>query len=309
MYSVLCPSCHFVNPADAGCCRACNAAFFQDSEHAGLDPSIAATRAQRRGLQALSRGGNEAGEPPPSPAAPAAASTPARRRDDALAPLPAAPAAAKADLIDLRDPLPPTLVAESDSASSAGGQTAAPLLGWPELPGVTPGWATLPPDQPERRTVAKALARQAARRARLAALADERDSPPPIDVLLLDRDEQARADLKHLLARFGFLVHEAQDLPQAERLAHLGPFAAAFLDIRLDEADDGAGLELCQRLQGSSHGSTAVVLMSRQVRAADRVRAALARSDALLSKPLSRGDVARTLESCGIALPADERRR
>jgi len=54
--------------------------------------------------------------------------------------------------------------------------------------------------------------------------------------------------------------------------------------------------------------STAVVLMSPRLRPADRVRAALARSDAVLAKPLSRGDVARTLESCGVALPADERR-
>lgn len=310
MYSVLCPVCHFVNPADAGCCRACNAAFFLDSDRAELDPAVAATRRRRRGLQALS--GSSSAEALPAPAEGAADDAPRRRAADSDTADEGEPSAGDAaPPLHLVDPLAGAAEHPPDSAAwSAGGLPPTPPIDWPDLPSQpTPGALTGPLGGPDRRTVAKALARQAARRARLASLMAEASGPPPVDVLVLDQDDATRGELKALLARFGFHVHEALDLGQAERLSRVGPFAAAFLDIRLDEADDGSGIELCQRLHGSTSGGTPVVLMSRRVRPADRVRAALARSDMLLAKPLSRGDVARALESCGVALPADERRR
>ena len=52
----------------------------------------------------------------------------------------------------------------------------------------------------------------------------------------------------------------------------------------------------------------AVLLVTAQLNPADRVRATLAGIKAPLTKPVSRGDVARALESCGVTLPADARR-
>lgn len=293
MYSVLCPACHFVNPANARCCQACSTAFFQDSALGGLDPLVAATLAERQGWQSHRMATQ------PSPDTPTALSSAALQRRRTDLPQPSEP-------ITLIDPLP------SPGKSAPASPTSLPPT--PFLPerriSASPAASGFALDNaPDRRTVAKALARQAARRARLEALADERTAPPPTDVLVLDPDADTRQALHALLARFGFMVHEAQDLADAERLAHASAFVAAFLEIRLDEVDDGRGLDLCQHLHGRSRGGTAVVLMSRHVRPSDKVRATLARGDALLAKPLSRGDVARTLESCGVVLPADERRR
>ncbi len=323
MYSVLCPTCHFVNPAGATCCRACNADFFVDSDHSALDPAVTATLKQRRGLSSLlseamplddepPRRRASDHEAPPSEAASDGAETAPLARPARTPPAPAAP-------ITLIDPVLPAAPAEAEGRSPLGASLAEPTV-WPDLPGAPARApeATQRSDGPleplrtgpDRRLVTKAMARQAARRARMAALAADTAQPAPVDVLVLDGDDATRAELVRLLGRFGFHVHEALDVRQAERFAELAPFAAAFLDIRLDDSDGGAGIALCERLHRPVRGgpSTAVVLMSPRLRPADRVRAALARSDAVLAKPLSRGDVARTLESCGVALPADERR-
>lgn len=306
MYSVLCPYCHFVNPAGATCCRACNAEFFVDSDHGELDPAVTATLKRRRGLSSLLASAMDAAQQPP------------RRRASDVEPTlgeppeaPAATAATPPTLTLIEPTLPPEPPPEGRAALEA--SLAGPEE-WPDLPQAPPEAPTAPPvaplREPDRRTVTKAMARQAARRARMAALMSDAAQPPPVDVLVLDDDAGTRAELVRLLGRFGFHVHEALDLHHAEQLADLAPFAAAFLDIRLDDSDGGAGVALCERLHRPVRGGgpTAIVLMSPRLRPADRVRAALARSDAVLAKPLSRGDVARTLESCGVALPADERR-
>jgi CheY-like chemotaxis protein len=317
MYSVLCPHCHFVNPADATYCRNCSTAFGLDPDQGALDP--ASTAWQPSGRHGLQPGATLKPADPPSP----------RRRASDLEPTPESP------LDAARSDPPPAVAAQTPAVltlieplqAPAGGFAEQPSLdgglstqgAWPDLalPGSAPaavdpavGHGGPPTTVPDRRTVTKAMARQAARRARMAALIADTVLPPPVDVLVLDGDDGTRAELVGLLGRFGFHVHEALDLYQAEQLADAAPYAAAFLDIRLDDSDGGAGVALCERLHRPvrSGPSTAVVLMSPRLRPADRVRAALARSDAVLAKPLSRGDVARTLESCGVALPADERR-
>lgn len=316
MYSVLCPHCHFVNPAGATCCRACNADFFVDSDQGDLelDPAVTASLKQRRGLSSLLTEAMDTAAPPPRRRASDLEPT----HDDSPTPV-AADAVPMAALTLIEPQTPP----EPPAGRSALDVSLAAPPNWPELapsaeatlavpaPLATPALpAPRDAPEPDRRTVTKAMARQAARRARMAALMSDATTPPPVDVLVLDGDDATRAELVRLLGRFGFHVHEALDLGQAEQLAEVGPFAAAFLDIRLDDSEGGAGVALCERLHRPVRGgaATAIVLMSPRLRPADRVRAALARSDALLAKPLSRGDVARTLESCGVALPADERR-
>jgi CheY-like chemotaxis protein len=83
--------------------------------------------------------------------------------------------------------------------------------------------------------------------------------------------------------------------------------------VALDGSDDGAGLALCQQIkQGpAAAGSDAValVLVTARLRQTERVRAKLAGCDAFLAKPVGRGDVARALEACAVALPSDARKR
>lgn len=316
MYSVLCPHCHFVNPADSTYCRNCSTAFGLDPEQGELAP--ASTAWQPSGRSGLQPGATL------KPADP----SPRRRASDLEPTLESpldAPRSDPSPLVAAQTPAPLTLIEPlqapaggfSEQPSRAGGLSTEGA--WPDL--ALPGSAPVavdpaaehggpPTSVPDRRSVTKAMARQAARRARMAALMADTVLPTPVDVLVLDGDDGTRAELVGLLGRFGFHVHEALDLYQAEQLADAAPYAAAFLDIRLDDSDGGAGVALCERLHRPvrSGPSTAVVLMSPRLRPADRVRAALARSDAVLAKPLSRGDVARTLESCGVALPADERR-
>jgi CheY-like chemotaxis protein len=221
-------------------------------------------------------------------------------------------------LIDPIEPAGPasTEGAWTDCTPSVGESIAWPPLTSPDL-GFTsdeiaaemPAKAAPARDEPDQRLMAKSMARQAARRARMASSSAGNQPPASTDVLLLDPDETSRQSLAALLDRFGFRVHEAGDIEHATRMAHSRVFAAAFLDIALDNTGHGAGAALCECLQQRRPGSaTAVVLMASQVRPADRVRAALARSDLLLVKPLTRGDVARALESCSVVLPVDERR-
>ena len=182
--------------------------------------------------------------------------------------------------------------------AAATGATDAPL-------GAAPSTA------PHR--AAKDAARGAARRARLAShRAGQALAEPLRDVLVLDADAAAGALLCALLERFGFNAYSATSIAGAlERLA-VRPFAACILDIALGDTDQGAGLALLQRIHERAmpdgHSAAAVLMVTAHLDPADRVRAALAGLAAPLVKPLSRGDVARALEGCGVALPSDARR-
>lgn len=161
------------------------------------------------------------------------------------------------------------------------------------------------PAVPDPRLSTKAQVRRAVRRAQLAGAGD---ATQPIDVLVLDANDADRAVLVDLLERFGFVPHEAVDALQAgDLLADKRRFAAAFLEVAFDNSDRGAGVELCRRIK-ETEGALALIVMSSRLGAADQVRSRLAGADVHLSKPLTRGDVARSLEDCGVALPADARR-
>ena len=161
---------------------------------------------------------------------------------------------------------------------------------------------------------AQAHVKAAARRARLAALATARpEAAVPPDVLVLDADDITRDHLCALLEHFGFCAYPARNRSQALWLLETRAFAAAFLDIAFDGDVAGAGAELCQRVKKATHArpeaTTALFIVARQAQPTDRVRATLAGCDALLLKPLGRGDVARALDACNVVLPSDQRRR
>jgi CheY-like chemotaxis protein len=159
----------------------------------------------------------------------------------------------------------------------------------------------------------KAAARAAARRARLSHTHTDPGQLEQLrDVLVLDADDDAGAHLTELLRLFGFRVHTARNLAEAADILSRYPLVAAFLDISLNGPNQGDGLTLIQtindlpRLLG--HPAPPVLLVTARLRPADRVRAALAGVAAPLIKPVTRGDVARALESCDVLLPADARR-
>ena len=164
----------------------------------------------------------------------------------------------------------------------------------------------------EQRLAARANARAAARRARreINSLdAAAADSAHP--VLVLDELDGDREQLCGLLILFGFQPWSTQNPAEATQHLEQRTFEAAFLALTLDDSGASAGAALCQRIKeaettGSAH--TAVVVVSGTAQQADRVRAMLAGGDAVLSKPLGRGDVARALETCNVRLPADPRR-
>ena len=150
----------------------------------------------------------------------------------------------------------------------------------------------------------KAQVRRAVRHAQRAGAAA---STLIIDVLVLDADDADRAALSTLLGRFGFVVHAATEVAHAAELLTQHNYAAAFLEVALDGSDDGAGVELCRRIK-EIEAALALIVVSSRLDPSDQVRARLAGADVHLTKPLSRGDVARSLESCGVGRPADARR-
>ena len=159
-----------------------------------------------------------------------------------------------------------------------------------------------------------AQAKAAARRARLVAGADVANaSPIPPDVLVLDPNDGDRDHLCGLLEHFGFCAYPARNSSQALWLVDTRAFRAAFLDVALDGSDQGVGIELCRRVKDrppALPGPAAwLFIVAGNPRPSDRVLAALAGSDAFLTKPLGRGDVAGSLEAFGVAMPSDDRHR
>lgn len=228
--------------------------------------------------------------------------------------------------LPLDERMPSFEISGADAAAALDAPTPEVPSAWRDAPtSIERAGALVPPEPPtlgevvesgprvEARPTSKEAARAAARRARL------RDSQPPRapfaappDVLVLDDSEIAVRFLCRLLGDFGFRAHPVRDSATAWALLQGQRFAVAFLDIVLDESDREDGIALCQRIKHESprpdRGAACVMLVSGDARPADQVRARLAGGDAFLAKPLSRGSVARALEACGVALPADARR-
>ena len=160
------------------------------------------------------------------------------------------------------------------------------------------------PSEVDPRINTKAQVRRAVRRAQRAGAAA---ATLMIDVLVLDTDAADRTALSELLERFGFVVHAAAEVPQAAESLTQRSYAAAFVEVTFDGSDRGASVELCRRVKEIEAAPPLIAISSRHD-PSDQVRARLAGADVHLTKPLGRGDVARSLESCGVGLPADARR-
>jgi CheY-like chemotaxis protein len=225
--------------------------------------------------------------------------------------------------LTLRDVVMPAAAARRPAARTASGPDATaptpfpPIVDEEPLPASPPA-ATAPDAKAPQETTAedaaelvardqaRAARRAAVRRARLEAVAAESGDFVP-EVLVMDRDGAARDALCTLLRAFGFGVHAVADAARGAGLIAERPFTAVFVDIALDGADGGHGIEMCRRLH-EARTPAVLVLVSAPLNAVDRVRAQLLGFDGIVAKPVQRGDIARVLDARGVALPADARR-
>lgn len=241
-------------------------------------------------LAAAEPGGPKATEPAELPHAPP---------DDAAPPEPVRPVSASARQASIESALKPD---EFETISPSAKADAAPVD--------VPVTARKQPKTTAERAEAKAEARRRSRRARLAQ-AGRAGAESLRDVLLLD-PQRAHADLAAQLEAFGFEVRRTTFCTDALTLVAGMPLAAVFIDVAAGNDEDMDGLELCMEIKNQrvllAGAVPPIFLLADRDSAAGRVRAKLAGCDALLIRPVTRGDAARALEACDVALPADARR-
>jgi CheY-like chemotaxis protein len=263
----LCPNCRQVNDADAPRCEACGAALRYE------DTVPAAQQRQ-----------------------------PASRSPGALW-LDAQPPPVELTLRDVVTPRAPTPfppIVHEEPLPASPPTAKAPDAKVPEETTAEDAAELVARDQ------ARAARRAAVRRARLEAVAAESGDFVP-EVLVMDRDGAARDALCTLLRAFGFGVHAVADAARGAALIAERPFTAVFVDIALDGADGGHGIEMCRRLH-EARTKAVLVLVSAPLNAVARVRAQLLGFDGIVAKPVQRGDIARVLDAHGVPLPSDARR-
>lgn len=176
----------------------------------------------------------------------------------------------------------------------------------PSTPPPPPWSKPKPPAAPPKnleKAMAKARRRANVRRSRL--LADGPAPDMPRDVLVLEGDGEARASLCQLLELFGFRPHTAITVAEAEGLSARTEHVAVFLGMGGDAA---AAAELCRHLMERAKGRPrAVIAIGDAKRHTDRVRMELAGANAILTRPVTRGELARVLDDCELPLPHDPR--
>jgi DNA-binding response OmpR family regulator len=128
-------------------------------------------------------------------------------------------------------------------------------------------------------------------------------------VLVVDADATTRSRLTVWLERFGFRVHAEGNLDQGRAMIAARCFATGFVGAPLAGEAGQAALALLEAARDlGTESPCRMVYIDDGRSATDRVRARFAGFDAVLDAPISRGSVARTIESLGYALPRDERR-
>lgn len=284
----VCPACRHVNADDAPRCRFCGLNLGLDDFDTQPLPLRRLAGDTTPGALWLDELGSEA--PAAMPGAPPLAIT----------------------LRDVQLPPPPVVASQAPAPRATGLVAADPTTLQPDRE----AWVHVSDDAPLGDVAARAakkIARRAAvRHARLSATSVTPGSAAePPKMLVLDADGAARTLLCELLRSFGFDVFPVPDTSRACALVGTRPFAAVFVDIALDAADEGAGIELCRQVRqdGVSRGGDGalLVLVASRLSPIDRVRADLAGCAEAILKTVTRGSIARVLDTHGIALPADAR--
>jgi hypothetical protein len=233
---------------------------------------------------------------------------------------PAAPDAGVVPVLDLPEDTVPagwTLSLRAEPAPAAPIATPLPVID--PTDGLTADRDApqhVPPAPPEPTPAVTDREALAARKARRRAAVRQAQQKRPTgraeesvlsDVLVLEADPRARAELCRMLELFGFRPHVAVSAAEAEGLSLRQLHVAAFLGLGSDyeSADTEA---LCRRLHDARRGRPqALIAIGDRKRHADRIRMQLAGADQMLFRPVGRGDVARALADCGLRLPKDPR--
>lgn len=200
---------------------------------------------------------------------------------------------------------PPATAAVPSATSTAAPKPAAPVVSAP--PSTMPSAVTTtaaPATSAEQGTTPAAVAVPAAPDAPSAATA-----PAAPAILLLRADTTDPDPLSDQLRAFGFDVQVRSQPPD---LPAPWPFVAVFVDLALHPADGGDAIDLCNEVRECSRLpgvlKPVLVLVADQLTPTNRVRAGLAGCNEILLGEITRGGVARVLDTRGITLPSDARR-
>ena len=132
------------------------------------------------------------------------------------------------------------------------------------------------------------------------------------EVLVVGAADASRTALCDMLQAFGFTVHATDQSADALARASSPSLLASFVSADFSTASGGNGIDLCGQLRHAdgrkSGNAPLLVLVAAKLRPMDRVRAELAGCDDAIPTPITRGSVARLLDTRGIALPTDPRR-
>ena len=105
---------------------------------------------------------------------------------------------------------------------------------------------------------------------------------PAAEVLLVEDDEELRAEMAAYLEGNGYAVHQAGDVPAARRVLQSRPIQVAVLDVNLPGED---GLSLCRAL--SDAGGPAILMLSAQGESIDRILGLELGADDYVVKPIT----------------------
>jgi two-component system OmpR family response regulator len=103
----------------------------------------------------------------------------------------------------------------------------------------------------------------------------------PAEVLLVEDDLELRAEMATYLAKNGYAVHEAGDVPAARQILQSRPIQVAVLDVNLPGED---GLQLCRTLADT--GGPAILMLSALGEPIDRVLGLELGADDYVVKPI-----------------------
>ncbi|HEX6016561.1 MAG TPA: hypothetical protein VFZ28_00520 [Burkholderiaceae bacterium] len=228
---------------------------------------------------------------PPAPTAPTAPTPPT--------PTASKPAPTAMPLPTLTASLPP-LSAAPPAASVDTSIDAAPKAAPSAPPSVQPKAPPAPMPAPAPATAVKGAP---------AALPPPAVKPSAPAILVLREVGSDPDPLCEQLRAFGFEVQVRPDPPD---LPAPWPFVAVFVDQALHPADGGDAMDLCNDVRERSRLpgvlKPVLVLVADQLTPTNRVRAGLAGCNEILLGAITRGAVAKVLDTRGIALPSDARR-
>lgn len=105
---------------------------------------------------------------------------------------------------------------------------------------------------------------------------------PAAEVLLVEDDEELRAEMAAYLEGNGYAAHQAGDVPAARRMLQSRPIQVVVLDVNLPGED---GLSLCRAL--SDAGGPAILMLSAQGESVDRILGLELGADDYVVKPIT----------------------